>query len=323
MSEFELAFNVGGDPFVPASHVTRWRVRRMRPRGERGAPELVYDRETGRPLTLPVDARMDDLRRAVEPGRYRLDPIDAAGLVDENADPAYVEVIRQRNTSHHEPSLRPLEASYGSETPSEKVEAMRLTVRLAESVVMKFPEMMAAAAGLLRAADGAGLPARTPPPTTEADIANPEQPVPASPLYSVLENLIGQLAPMLGRSLASKLSGLDPMMLLDWSRAAGKATGHSSAAPSLPIGAGNSVPSDSYGGSTSEPAVATPQVDPAAQGQLLQILAELTPDEAARAQQLAGALTPAERGTWINELLSLSVADATKRVRVVIAKEAT
>ena len=50
----ELAFNIQGEPFVPPPHVTAWRVRRMRPRGERGALELVYNRDSGRPLAVPL-----------------------------------------------------------------------------------------------------------------------------------------------------------------------------------------------------------------------------------------------------------------------------
>ena len=49
-------------------------------------------------------------------------------------------------------------------TPSDDTirEAMRLNTELAKSVIERFPEMMHAAAELLRAADGAGLPAREP-----------------------------------------------------------------------------------------------------------------------------------------------------------------
>src|SRR5262245_15232601 len=67
----ELAFNRNGEGFDVPPTVMEWRVLRMRPRG---APELAYGRD-GRPLTVPVDADIDELRDAVgTPGKYRLDP---------------------------------------------------------------------------------------------------------------------------------------------------------------------------------------------------------------------------------------------------------
>ena len=67
--------------------MTAWRVRRLKPRG---APELVYSRD-GRPLTLPIEADLDDLHEAVtEAGKYRLDPIEDDGKVVENVPPAYI-----------------------------------------------------------------------------------------------------------------------------------------------------------------------------------------------------------------------------------------
>jgi hypothetical protein len=72
----ELAFNVNGEPFDVLPTWAGWRVRKLKPKG---APEVVYARD-GLPLFLPLDADIEDLRRATQGnGRYRLDPVDAYG----------------------------------------------------------------------------------------------------------------------------------------------------------------------------------------------------------------------------------------------------
>jgi hypothetical protein len=83
----ELAFNANGESFEVPATVTGWRVRRMKPRG---APELVYGQD-GRPLTIDVNADMDELRDAVGGvlGRYRLDPINDEGRCIDSVPPAY------------------------------------------------------------------------------------------------------------------------------------------------------------------------------------------------------------------------------------------
>ena len=109
---------------------------------------------------LPLEADVDDVRAEVAtPGRYRFDPIDD----DEQAD-------RQRagraTCMVHE--LTPTRCArehrdrYAAADPSDNVvdrgDADERGDRA--SVVDRFPQMMEAAAVLLRAADGAGLPAR-------------------------------------------------------------------------------------------------------------------------------------------------------------------
>jgi hypothetical protein len=148
----ELAFNVNGESFEVPANVTGWRVRKMKPRG---APELVYGKD-GRPLTIPIESDMDELRDAVgQLGRYRLDPINDDGKTVESVPAAYIQVVKPANA---EASLAVLANHDGYDDAVR--EAMRLNTELARSVIDRFPEMMTAAAELLRAADGAGLPAR-------------------------------------------------------------------------------------------------------------------------------------------------------------------
>src|SRR5207249_2399118 len=52
--------------------------------------------------------------------------------------------------------------SLGKPSDNVVIEAMRMNSEIAKSVIDRFPLMLEAAATLLRAADGAGLPARPP-----------------------------------------------------------------------------------------------------------------------------------------------------------------
>lgn len=149
----ELAFNVNGEPFEIPGGAIGWRVRRLK---QKGAPEVVYGKD-GAPLMLGLEADLDELRAEVSaPGRYRLDPIDDAQKAIAGAPAGYVYI--------HPPApvVAGTRASAAAVVTSEGLigEAMRMNMELARSVVDRFPAMMEAAAVLLRAADGAGLPAR-------------------------------------------------------------------------------------------------------------------------------------------------------------------
>src|SRR5512144_341444 len=151
----ELAFNLSGEPFEVPSAAVGWRVRKLKPKG---APEVVYGRD-GTPLTLPIDADMEDLRREARiEGRYRLDPLDDQNRAIANAPAGYVCLHPVERAS--EPAPLPSPVPQGPDHAV--VEAMRLNTELARTIVDRFPTMLDSAAGLLRAADGAGLPAREP-----------------------------------------------------------------------------------------------------------------------------------------------------------------
>ncbi|HEX4454212.1 MAG TPA: hypothetical protein VH143_25290, partial [Kofleriaceae bacterium] len=53
----------------------------------------------------------------------------------------------------------------------------------------------------------------------------------------------------------------------------------------------------------------------ATMAKVVAIQSALTPDEAVRARQLAGELSPAELRAWFEELSALSVADAVAKIR--------
>ena len=296
----ELAFNATGESFEIPATVTAWRVRRMKPRG---APELVYGRD-GRPLTVGIEADIDDLREAVgSTGKYRLDPINDDGKCVENVPPAYVQVVKPETV---ESAASPPASSHSDDVVRE---AMRLNTELAKSVIDRFPEMMQAAAELLRAADGAGLPSRKP---REIEVYEDDEdeddkaPSPVPPGFD-LNGLVAQLVPVLVTSLMSgkmKLPGLASMF--DWRKA-------------LPGSEAKIEPAAPAG---TEPADALP-LDPAAMAHVIAIQSALEPREVAYVQAVAKDLTPADLRAWFDELSKLSVPDAVARIRGLIAGKTT
>ena len=151
----DLAFTLSGEPFEVPNTAGGWRVRRLKPKG---APDVVYGLE-GIPLVLPIDADMADLRReARTEGRYRLDLVDDHNRVIPNTPAAYVCIHASEPPAEPSPTARPVSPS----TDHAVIEAMRLNSELARSIVDKFPLMLESAAALVRAADGAGMPAREP-----------------------------------------------------------------------------------------------------------------------------------------------------------------
>jgi hypothetical protein len=289
----ELAFNANGESFEIPATVTGWRVRRMKPRG---APELVYGQD-GRPLTVGIEADIDEVRDAVgTAGKYRLDPINDDGKCVENVPAAYVHVVKP------ERALVPA-ASAAPASDDTVREAMRLNTELAKSVIDRFPEMMHAAAELLRAADGAGLPARTPR-EIDSDDSDDEEIAPtatASPSFELLNTLVAQIVPLLINGMAGKKM---PQLaaILDWRKAQPKADPQAQdAAPA------------------SAQSTALPPLDPKMMGHFIAIQSALAPGEAAFARQLAAELSPAEMRAWFDELAALSVPDAVTKIRPLLS----
>ncbi|MEJ7598482.1 MAG: hypothetical protein WKG01_11280 [Kofleriaceae bacterium] len=306
----ELAFNANGDPFEVPAIVTGWRVRRMKPRG---APELVYGRD-GRPLVVAIETEIDDLRAAVGAlGRYRLDPVDDDGKVIENVPAAYVQVVKPERVP--ETAIAPRD-----DGDSVIREAMRLNTELAKSVVDRFPEMMTAAAELLRAADGAGIPARQPRigEAADDDEHDETQPLPGFDLNA----LVAQLVPMLVLGFTSgkmKLPNLAGM--LDWRKAAAEAEHASPARPHRARHAAKESLGPGVQGDPSTPQAPAelPQIDAATMAHFIAVQAMLTAEDSALARELAAELSPPELRAWFEELSKLGVAQAAEKIRKVVS----
>lgn len=71
-----LAHDENGDPIDVPSGATGWRVKRHS--GHKGRPGVIFDAE-GRPLVVPLDATLADLRaQGCGPGPYRLEVVDGS-----------------------------------------------------------------------------------------------------------------------------------------------------------------------------------------------------------------------------------------------------
>ncbi len=305
----ELAFNINGEAFEVPPQATGWRVRKMR---AKGSPEVVYARE-GQPLVLPISAEIDDLRAEVDTtGRYRLDLVDQNNKAIEGAPSGYVQVNVDTQPAASEAPSASRAAALGTQSDHIVLEAMRMQSMIAVSVVERFPHMMEAAATLLRAADGAGLPARPPMAlegTTDDDDEEDDDEEQSAPVPGFdLNTLIAQMVPVIVAGFSSgKLKMPDLGSMFDWRKAAKKAKPQNDAATAAEPAA------------TAAPDAAPPPLDPAAMAHVVAIQSALDPHEVAYIQEVARELSPAELRGWFDELSKLSVPDAIVRIRGLIA----
>lgn len=323
----ELAFNLNGDAFDVPTNAVGWRVRKMK---SKGAPEVAYGRN-GQPLVLPIEADVDDLRAEVNaPGRYRLDPIDDENKTIAGASAGYVMV--------HE--LAPVAPSIAAQTPplvplpdpsnNVVLEAIRMNAEVARMCLDRFPLMMEAAASVLRAADGAGLPAREPRAVGEHDeddgeFEDDEPTTPKSDLSGLLAQL-GKLASIAAPLLAAFGKGGGPSIAeaLDWRKAAEAATAEAQPkakkaikAP-RPDGPGDAAQASPTERAPENVADVLATIGPDAMAHFLAVQNALTADEAAIAREVAKDLSPAEQAAWLVDLKKLSVSDAVAKVRGLI-----
>ena len=295
----ELAFNINGEAFEVPAHATGWRVRRMR---VKGSPEVVYGRD-GLPLVLPIDAELDDLRAEVDvTGRYRLDLVDQNNKAIADVPSGYVQINPQQASS----STTSVSTTSPSFSDNPLLEAMRINADLAKTVVDRFPQMMEAAAVLLRAADGAGLPARKPhalaelmdvESDNEEDDQGGEASAAASPTLELINSLVAQVIPIVVTSLTSGKKLPKLASVLDWRKA---------------------VPTPADGSPAEPEEDDAPALDPKMMGHLIAIQSALAPTEAALARQLVAELSPTETRAWMKELSALSIPDAVAKVRSIL-----
>lgn len=328
----ELAFDGNGEPISFPAEAEELRVRRFRNPGMRGACEVVHDR-AGSPLYVPIDATYVEFRAMVDgaPGRYRLDPVDSGRRVIGGSAPAYVTL-----------SEGPRNSSGGGIDDRDVVirELVRANADMTKTIADRFANVMEAAAGLLRAADGAGLPRREPaaPPTVvevEDDDDDEEEEEEAQPDVAAL---IAQILPTIQMWLATKaaekpaasppaaapvsapasvpapaLAATPVPAVGENGAAAGAGVAPMSSAPT-PVSAPAETPS--VAGDGVRNAMVAPS--PAQTAHLFGIYARLTPEEQRVAQLAVTRMSAEVRSEWLAELTAVSVERGVELVRSMI-----
>jgi hypothetical protein len=320
----ELAFNINGEAFEVPANATGWRVRRMR---QKGSPEVVYGRD-GMPLVLPISAQLDELRAEVDTtGRYRLDLVDQDNKALAGAPSGYVQVNFESAPASSEgpgPGALGSMLSFGKPSDNIVLESIRTQAMLAMSVVERFPQMMEAAATLLRAADGAGLPARPPMAfrdESEDDDAEDEDEEASAEQKTT--SIVDLIQPMVGPAVQYVVTGLISGQLklpgnlaevLDWRKAA--ASGKKAKSEVAPTPA--TAPTTPAAETASAPEVPKMNLQNAAH--FIAIQEALGSKDAEFARTAASQFSQAQLVAWMDKLGQLSVAEAVAEIRKEIAK---
>ena len=204
LMEAVMAWSEGGDPVEVPDEAVAWRVKRFA--GSKGGrPSLCYSAD-GLPLRVPLSTTPPELADLVvggEAAKYRLDFVDATGAAVAGAVPCYITL------SDALAATKP-----GAVDARDKIifDQGRLIRELVDSVqqthqqiASQFAGVVASTAQLVRAADGAGLPAREAPLAT-LEVVEPAGEAP--PWATAIEQLATQGMPLLRHMVHTKALGL-------------------------------------------------------------------------------------------------------------------
>jgi hypothetical protein len=313
----ELAYNKDGERFEPHDAAAFWRARRCRERGL----EVVYKRGRCTPLTLPINATEAEFAGEVAyaAGKYRLDQLDESMQPIGDAPPAYVYVHPQEG----EPAVvedagavaaTRLPMSWRSGAPLSTVEQLLAQVvdantKMATAVIERFGGYMDSSAHLVRAADGAGMPARAPMELRNAEVPaavpSAETDEDADDDHATWPDIIQSCLPYLDTAFAAFIG---PKL---------RNSKRPRNANVQPTAGERPVESMTAAAASSEQAdeAPMPEITPAMRAHFMSIYTRLSPDEASIAREVAGEMTEAELGEWMVDLSSLSVDDATAKVK--------
>lgn len=298
----DLAFNIHGERFEPPTEAMGWRVRRLKP-GGRGMPDVVFG-EDGAPLMIDMDTELVEFRRLVgaEPGRYRLDPVDEDGKPVDGGAPSY---LHMKSATEATPAAHAQAASSSAELEVIR-ELVKVNSEMVRAIADKFATVMDSAATLIRAADGAGMPARTPAaleqelPSAAAlddDEEDDDEELRNAPT-SEFGQIIAQIAPLVQLALAGR-----------------------NQAPAAPA-TRNAAPEDSANDDdedTDDEPEAPAALTREQMAHVVAVQMQLSPKERRLAEAMAKELTPGDLRAWVERLTALSVDGAAGLIRETIA----
>ena len=318
----ELHFDTDGEAAKVPADAEELRVRRFRKPGERGACEVVHGAD-GSPLFVPIDAGYLEFRKLVDnvPGRYRLDPVDAARRPCSGAVALYVTIEATRNAvgtgDDRDGILR--------EMLRANVEMVRANVEMTKNVTERLANMMTATAEILRAADGANLPSRTPPPAPppvaddDQDDDDDDDADPANPLAEAVAGFLQQAMPLLETYVADRLAAKRRA-----EQSAAAAATPATAAPVAAVAPAAAVVAPAATATPTDTATTVAEVRNAAPPEsptpeqlqhLIAVKAKLAPQEQRVVMTAIPRMEPAARAHWLAELCALSVDEAAEQVR--------
>lgn len=309
---------------------------------------------------LPLHATHADLLREAGPGKYRLTPVSAAGQRVAGLPIACTGDLRHDDDDDDlidDDAGGELRGQRGATAVLARALArtVNANTRMARDAVGQVSGVMGQTVQLLQAAQGIGLAHRYVLPTGEViEAGEPDESVddepPVAPgLHPMVEYLIDKVVhaavPIVMGRLASGGLGVPPEALHDWRlakpseavispppvvaprpRSAPRAR-VSSPGPSFERSptADHDALGLSVGAAPNDlgaaPAASAPPLD--VQAHVLAVWQALTEAERTAASLLISHLTPDERAAWLAELATLTVADATARVRSVLTPNPT
>ncbi len=335
----ELAFNINGERFDLPANASCWRVRRFKASG-RGTPEVIFG-DDGLPLIIPIETEIGEFRSLVAnvPGRYRLDPLDDNQKACEGGIAAYIQLsggpAAGQDASHQ---------GGGSSAHDDLLrELVRANTEMVKTIAEKFATVMDSAATLLRAADGAGMPAREPTlpsepvaalrnagpaPVEEEENDDDDEPEPqGNQLRQVLETMAAQALPLLTQYFYSKMMAVSreqapPVAPKPASQATSPAT--EPAAPKTPKPTAEPEANVPPPAATAAPPAAEAPTKAASRPQnqtaaflmhLMQVEQRLTPPEVSVARQAIRQMSPEAQAAWRERLLQLTPDQAAELIR--------
>ncbi len=326
-----VAYTINGEPIAYPATVIALRAKKMK---AKGAPELLY--KEGSPLLIPIDGDITaELQEQVgdqfEDGeliRIKLEPIDERGRVVEDVPAAYVQFSAPRTWRPRPTSEAVTAGPPGGTTDLAIVqEAMRLNAAMAQTAIAKLPAIMEAAARILAAADGAGLPARPPLALTDGARNGADEPTPpdedrprnatADMIHGISEVMkhSGPIANLAAKLLGGRVgtrNAAPPETANDDQTP--KASAKDTAAPTAAV----APAAPPAGSSPPKP----PPMDPIAlMAHMEAVKALLTAEERAIAQAAAEEMSPEQVQHWVGTLSALSVEQAAAAIRAKIGGE--